>query len=156
MSRESDFYTRMVADTALMLILTGGVYKSENVGIEGINLDTTSAAFDATTQYLKPCALCKQRPRVPDRMIADSLAQIASVVQTVEIYIYQEAIAGANSYSAIDAAVARLYVLFHGVPFADSYPVEYTNLIDRMRDTGALRGRSMGKMDFQVRSIWQP
>lgn len=154
-SRESQFYDRIVADATIMATLTGGCFKSENVGIEGLTRETTGAAFDANG-FLKPVALCKQRTRVPDRMIVDSLAQIASIVQTVEIYIYQEAKAGANSYDAIDAAVARLYILFHGVPFADSYPVEYTNLIDRIRDNGALRGCSMAKMDFQVRSILKP
>lgn len=146
-SREDDFKAVMIASAPLLAVLTGGVFTLGATGPEGINRDTTAAAYDAGG-YLKPCALIRQRGLVPDNQIVDGLAKIASAGQTVEIYLYQD-----RGYSAIDAARGLIYNSFQGVPFADTFPVEWSNTIDRQRDTGALAGASMARIDFFVRSI---
>lgn len=148
MSKENDFATRMTGDSTLMAILTGGVYKSESVGIEGITRETATGAFSGG--YLLPCALIHQRGAVPDGQISDGITPRASYGQAVEIYLYQDSGAG---YSAIDSAMLRLFVLFHGYSFSDSFPVEWVNTMDRLRDQGALNGAGMARMDFMVRSI---
>lgn len=152
-SREEQFRARCAADTSLMATLLGGCYKSENTGQEGVNPDTTGAAFDATTGYLKPCAMIHQRGRIPDGRIVDPVTQVTSTSQIVEIYVY--AVFG-NGYTAIDAALTRLYVLWQGYQLSDSYPIECVNLLDRLRDRGNTKGAEMAKIDFQVRSIWRP
>lgn len=156
MTRETDFYDRMVDDTtaspvivtgtALMSILTGGVYVAGLVGQEGINRDTTTGAF--SSGYLLPCSLVRQRGLIPDLEIMELGEQLASVTQVVEIYLYED-----TGYSSIDAALNRLYFLFHGHRFSDGGIVEWINTIDRLRDEGALAGRSLARMDFIVRSI---
>lgn len=147
MSREADFKTRMDADVTLTAILTGGVYTAGAVGIEGISRDTTPLAFDAAGR-LKPSALVRQRGLVPTGDVLDPITQQASASQVVEIYVYQR-----QGYTSIDTALARLYTLFQGYQFSDSFEVFYANQIDRERDEGALSGASLARIDFIVHSI---
>lgn len=146
MAREDDFATRMTGDATLMAILTGGVYKSGTVGLEGITRDTVPAAFSGG--YLLPSALVKQRGNVADNQVRDGIAQHTSTTQVVEIYLYQD-----TGYTAIDLAKARLYVLFEGYQFNDSLPVESVNEVGRERDDGALAGASLERIDFAVYSV---
>lgn len=148
MSRESDFATRMTGDATLMAILTGGVHQSGAVGIEGITRETVAAAFDANG-YLKPCALVAQRGDIPTGDVVDYLAQVTSNRQIVEIWVYQDA----PSYTAIDAALARLRTLFFGHWFSDTFEIRLANVLDRERDEGSLSGASMARQDWQVDSI---
>lgn len=149
-SRQNDFYNRMIGDTALTTTLTGGIFKSEDVGIEGISRTTTPSAFDALGEYLKPCALVTQRSLVPTGDVLDYGTQVISARQVVEIFLYADSGAG---FTAIDTAIARLKVLFMGYVFAGTFEVTLANLIDRARDEGALQGSAMAKMDWQVDSI---
>lgn len=148
MSRESDFATRMAADATLMAVLTGGVYQSGTVGRLGITRETAPAAFDAGG-FLLPCALVRQRGRVPDGAVRDGAAQATSVAQVVEVWLYEDA-----GYSAIDAAAGRIYALLEGVTVgSDTFPAELVNRLDRERDEGALAGASLGRMDFVIYSV---
>lgn len=131
----------------LMAILTGGVFTAGAVGIDGITRNATPAAFDANG-FLRPCALVKERGLIPDSMVADGLAQVASAGQTVEVWLYELV-----GYTAIDAALARLKHLFYGYSLTDSFPIEWTNTINRQRDTGALANASLARIDFYVLSV---
>jgi hypothetical protein len=146
MTREADFATRMTGDATLMLILTGGVFKTETVGVEGITRETTPAAF--SSGYLLPCALVRQRAIVPDGIVEDDIEQDTSVRQVVEIWLYED-----RGYTSIDAAASRLFVLFQGWQPSDAFPVKLINQIERMRDEGALKGASLGRLDFETFSI---
>lgn len=150
MSRENDFYTRITADSTIMALLTGGVHKAETVGIEGITRETTPAAFDANG-YLKPCCLVKQRGQVPDGTIFDPITQAQSISQVVECWLYQDRL-----YTTIDSAGERLKALFIGYMFSDSFEIMWVNTLDRTRDKGPLKGASLLKIDFQVKSVWTP
>lgn len=130
-----------------MAILTGGVYVAGSVGAEGINRDTTTGAFDANG-YLKPAALVRQRGLIPDLEIMELGEQLASVTQVIEIYLYED-----TGYSSTDSALNRLFALFHGHRFSDGGIAEWINTLDRLRDEGALSGRSLARIDFVVRSI---
>lgn len=149
MSRETDFATRMLADAPLMAVLTGGVFQSGLVGIEGLGREATPGAFDADG-FLKITALVRERSLVPSGEVRDGMAQVVSATQVVEIYCFADSGAG---YTAIDAALARLFVLFEGWQPADAFPVEWINTINRERDQGALSGASLARMDFAVYSI---
>lgn len=147
MSRETDFETRMEADATLMAILTGGVYAAGSIGLLGITRETTPSAFDSNG-YLKPCALVRQRPLIPDLQVVDFTVQAASATQVVEIYVYED-----SGYTNIDNALNRLYTLFYGYKFSDSFPVEWLGTLDRERDQGALSGASMARMEFLVPNV---
>ncbi len=147
MSREHDFAVLMAADTTLMATLTGGVFESGLVGREGITRETAAGAFDSNG-YLKPCALVKQRALVPDGGVRDGLAQAVSATQVVEVWLYED-----SGYTNLDTARARLFALLEGHVFSGAYPAEWVNSITRQRDQGALTGKSLERMDFQVRAI---
>ncbi len=146
-SREADFATRMAADATLMAILTGGVYKAETVGVEGITRESAAAAFDASG-YLRPCALVRQRGLIPDGNVIDPMAQVTSATRVVEVWLYQD-----RNYDQIDLALARIRALFQGYQFSDSFEVFWINTIDRQRDTGALANASLARIDFAVYSV---
>ena len=148
MSREDDFATRMEADATLMGILTGGVFTKAEVGPEGITRDTASGAFDGNGR-LKPCALVVQGALTPDGAVHDEEAIIASGAQRVQIFVYERI-----NYSNIDAALSRLFTLFFGHQFSDTFPVEWAGTpVLRGRDEGALRGASLARQDWMVRDI---
>lgn len=147
MPRESDIADRMMADATLMAILTGGVYISATTGPLGISRDATPAAFDATG-YLLPCALVRERALVPDNAVRDGMTQTVSAGQVVEVWVYED-----RGYTAIDAALARLFVLLEGYQFAGCFPAEWVYSLTRQRDAGALDGASLARTDFMIRSI---
>jgi len=147
MSRESDFATRMQADTALMAALTGGVFTSAGVGREGITRETAPTAFDANG-YLKPCALVRQRGITPDGIVYDGMMQVTSVRQVVEIWLYQD-----GGYTSIDTAVNRLYQLFQGYVMSGTHEIRLAGVLDRQRDPGALAGASLVRLDWQIDSV---
>src|SRR5690348_12611347 len=98
MSREDDFKARMIDDTtaspvigsgtALMAILTGGVFTKGAVGREGITRESAPSAFSGG--FLQPCALVKQRGLVPDGKIRDEETQAVSGTQVIEVYLYED------------------------------------------------------------------
>lgn len=147
MSRESQFETVMEADATLMAILTGGVRTKEATGVEGVGRETTPSAFDANG-YLRPTALVRQRDTVPDNAVRDLMAQTVSTSVVVEIYLYED-----RGYTNIDAAMSRLFTLFEGYQFTDSFEVQWVNTVDRIRDMGSLKGCSLARMDWQVSSV---
>lgn len=149
MAREDQFAARMTGDATLMDILTGGVFTSGAVGLDGITRETVAAAFDASG-WLKPCALVKQRGNVPTFDVVDYDAQVTSARQIVEIWLYED-----KGYTNIDAAAARLYTLFQGHVLDDTFEIRLAFDLDRQRDTGALAGASLRRLDFQVDSIIQ-
>jgi hypothetical protein len=138
----------MVADVTLMNILTGGVYAYASLGRDGLTRDAVSAAFDATTGFLKPLAVVKQRAAVPDGQVVDFGSQDASAVQIVEIWLYED-----SSFSNIDAAMSRLFELFYGYQFSDTWELELVGGLDRQVEQGQLLGASMSRMDWQVISV---
>ena len=142
MSREADFQTRMEADSTLMATLTGGVFISGELGREGITRTSAPTAFDSNG-YLKPCALVRQRALTPDLQVVDQIEQVSSATQVIEIYVYQD-----SGYTSIDTALGRLYTLFFGYQFSDSFPLEWIGTLDRERDGGALDGASMARQEW--------
>ena len=151
MSRESDFYAVLNADATLLATLTGGVWKRESVGVEGLTRQTAAAAFDGTTGYLRPCALIAERATVPDGVVKDLMAQKVSTRTVVEVYLYQDSGAG---YTALDTAAARIYVLLQGVQLANSAEIELVNVVGRWREVdGPLRNAAGVRYDWLVPGV---
>ena len=151
MSREADFYAVLNADATLLATLTGGVWKREAVGVEGLTRQTTAAAFDSTSGYLKPCALIAERATVPDGVVKDLMAQKASTRTVVEVYLYADAGAG---YTALDTAAARIYVLLQGRQLTGSAEIELVNVVGRWREEGgSLKNAVATRYDWLVPAI---
>lgn len=114
MSITDDFKAALVADAGaggVKTLLTGGIYTYADTGRLGIGEHSTPAAFDGTTHKLKPCAVIKARPQVPDGGIADDDLQEVSFRQVVEVWLYNDGNAG---YSTLEAVQARLLTVLHG------------------------------------------
>lgn len=148
MSRENDVYTVLNADATLLATLTGGIFKVESIGIDGIDRTSAPAAF--TGGFLRPCALVRSRSFVPDGVLRDNIAKRQTVRETVEVYLYED-----RTYTAIDTAKARVITLLMGHQFSDSFEVELVNIVPRMREpAGPLMNASMERLDFLVVSVW--
>jgi hypothetical protein len=151
MSRESDVYAVLNGDATLLATLTGGVFKSEDTGIDGITRETAPAAF-AVSGYLKPCALVHERSFVPDGAMRDNIALTFTARQVVEVYLYCDA---ADGYTPIDTAKARVIALLMGHQFSDSFEVELVNVVTRLREpAGPLLNASVERLDWVVDSVW--
>ena len=152
MSRESDIKTLLDTDLLLSLTLTGGIYISEDVGVEGISRETTPAAF--SSGFLLPCALVKQRGEFVTEDVVEYDSFLFSTTQVVEIWLYEE-----RDYSAIDLAKVRIMVMMNGHQFTDvitgTFEPELVNMVDRQRDAAALNGASLARMDWSIKSILQ-
>ena len=146
LAAEDLFVTRMEADATLMAILTGKVWTAGEVGLEGITRETAPTAFSGG--YLLPCALVRQRGRIPTTDVVDYIEQVTSAIQIVEVWLYED-----RGYTSIDAAAARLYTLFQGHIMAGTFEIRLANVIDRQRDEGSLAGASLARLDWQVDSI---
>jgi hypothetical protein len=149
MSRETDFTGRGNADATLMATLTGGLYAYGSLGREGLTRESVPAAYD-TNGYLKPVGIAKMRPLVHDFEVFDGISQEASARQVVELWLYQD-----SGFTAIDAALARLYTLFQGYKFSDAFPCEWAGTpVTRAREMdGVLVGMSMARQDWVICDI---
>lgn len=146
MSFESEVAVVLAADATLMAILTGGVHVSATVGPRGITRETTPTAFDASG-WLKPCALVRQRNRVPTSDVLDYDAKIESARQIVEVWLYNDQGSG---YATLDTAAARVRTLLMGRQLTDSFELRLALWMDRQRDEGALNGAAIQRLDWQV------
>ena len=148
MSRESDIYTILNASAPLLVVLSGGLYKAEDVGVEGISRETTPAAF--TSGFLKPCALIRQRGESVTNDAVEFDELLISTNQVVEVWLYED-----RGYTNLDAARVLIMGLLNGAILTNSFELQLANIIDRQRDQGALKGNSLARMDYQIWSIIQ-
>lgn len=146
MSYESEVAALLEADATLDALLTGGIYVSATVGPLGITRETNPAAFDANG-WLKPCALVRERNKVPEGSVLDFDAQIESVRQIVEVWLYADSSAG---YATLDTAAQRIRALLMGETLTASFELRLAVWLARQRDNGALAGAAMQRLDFQV------
>lgn len=148
---EADIATLISANSAIMAQLTGGVYQSGLLGVEGITRETTPAAFDSDG-YLLPCCVVRQRDLIPTLDVMDFDAQVKSSIQVVECWLYQDA----PLYDVIDAVSSLIYALLQGKPLPYSYELDLAHVISRQRDGGSLGNASLSRLDFAVYRILTP
>jgi len=148
---EADIAALITANSAIMAKLTGGVYQSSLVGLEGITRETTPAAFDSNG-YLLPCCLVRQRDLIPTLDVLDFDAQVKSTNQVVECWLYQDA----PLYDVIDSVSSLIYGLLQGKPLPYSFELDLANVISRQRDGGALANASLSRLDWAVYRILTP
>jgi len=89
--------TRLTSDSALMALLTGGVFDGAIVG--EITRQSAASAFDSNAE-IEPCALVTE---AEETAIAPYLT---SARLTLSLYFYQR-----SGYAAIGPAAARAYAL---------------------------------------------
>lgn len=120
MSFAAEIKTALETDDALMDILTGGIYAD----VEEINRQLTSAAFDATTKEIKPCALVKLGT---EYKLTDTRRGVRS---PLTIYFYER-----SGYSNIDEAMSMVFDLLNEAKIGDStWNIEFQNAVYQQRD----------------------
>lgn len=145
---EANVHALLIADTAWKAIFTGGTYLASKIGIEGIGIKSSPAAYDAKGK-LKPAALVRQRALIPTGFIRDLAEKVADASQTVEIYSYQSV-----QTDAIEAGLVRGYQLLEGHVFTACLPAEWTLTFGIVPEPGSLAPLvMMARQDWLIRSL---
>ncbi len=121
MSINAAIQSLLLADSTLMAVLTGGVYDTGE-----ITRQLAPGAFDANGE-IKPCVLIKSGNEI-------SLESKIQAVQTpLMLYLYQR-----SGYTAIDAALARIYSLLNQRHIGASgvWEVQFNTENTRLSDEG--------------------
>jgi len=120
MSLSDDLKTALTADTALIALLTGGIYND----VEEISRANTAAAFDATTKEIKPCALIKLPTEVP------AGPYVRGVRTTFVIYVYQR-----QGYSVIEPAMSYIFNDVNDKQIGTgTWNIEFVSAVHQQRD----------------------
>lgn len=104
------------ADATLLATATGGVYDFDETGRMGIGRTNTSAAFEQTTEIIKPCVLVKTRAPVADYILADDANQMVSFTEALEVWLYED-----SGFAAIEAMKPRIFALLHARQFGGAF-----------------------------------
>lgn len=156
-SREEQIRDLLIADATLMAILTGGIYTSEEIGVEGIRRgdeDTESTDYSITAVafdehgVLKPCAVVRQEDVNPYPLTRSQANKIAGVTQLVNIFYYQF-----RRHDMIDAAVTRVYELLEGERIPDAYPLIWENETGYFPDVGPVANATTQRQTWRVVSV---
>jgi hypothetical protein len=119
MSLSDDVKTAMQANTALMAVLTGGVFND----IEEISRQGTPGAFDVNSE-IKPTALIKFGTEIPLR------SGFGSALQTpLVIYFYQR-----TGYDKIEDAMDRTFDLVNKKKIGRVWSIEFDVRVYQQRD----------------------
>lgn len=150
MSHSLEFVTRMRNHAPLTAIMTGGAYAVEELPPEeaiSAKFELTKAAFTIANgeTILKPCALVRHREITPDGIILDTDTQKRSAFVVVLVHLMQH-----RGYDKIDLMKPIITQLFVGHPYTGVIEILDAGIVERSRDSGALMGNSLERMDFQV------
>jgi len=140
MTVQTDIAAVLEANTALMTILTGGLYEQDEVG--EISRQSTPSAFDSNKE-LKPCALVAEGTELPRGGI-DHAGIGVSVQTPINIFFYER-----TGYSNIAAAMEASFALLNGKKIGSAtWRVEYENSVKNQVDQSL--NASMGVQRFMV------
>ena len=99
--------TILQADTALMALLTGGVYVYEDAGRKGINRVELVKAFSEQTGIIKPMLIIYEAQDIPDHQAYNPVTHFQTTRVPIMMWIYDE---GEQGYATIDAAYQLVYL----------------------------------------------
>lgn len=148
MGREEEVVTRLLGDEPLTTLLTGGLYAATALGLEGLNRQTTPAAFDADGALL-PTGLVSAGAEVPALGLTDLADRAASTSQRIEVWIY------ANEPDTLAAAQWRVFARLQGHRLPNAYPATWVGEVGPLREEGPLLGAWLRRSDFQIVRIRQ-
>lgn len=153
MNWESEISVLMNDDNTLMSILEGGVYTSQEIGVEGIRRgdgSPTAQAFD-TDGRLLPCAIVRQRDINPVMGINDLEEKMAGITQVIEVHYYQF-----RGHDLVDAAKERNYFVLIGQRLTKSYPLMFDFETAHIPDVGPVANATTVRQDWRVVGLRRP
>lgn len=136
----------LIADAPLMLILTGGIFTDQAVGVEGFRREAgspTESAFDAD-DFIKPCALIKEGNTVPFGNVRSDGDGFIAVSQTVFVYLYEM-----RGHDQIDLARERIKVVLKNKRLGRSYTIMWAFDSLPIPDSGPLLNST------SINQVWQ-
>jgi hypothetical protein len=131
----------LAADVTLTTALTGGVHSYQDTKRLGLSKTTVPTAYDASG-VIKPCALVKQRSRVPTSAIKDAPSQKTSEAAIIEIWLYSD-----GNTTPPETAANRVYVLLHE-QYVSAGRLKWVNTIEDFRDP-AMDYANVIRLDFE-------
>lgn len=153
MSRESEIAQLMRDDATLSALLPGGVWTSEQVGIEGIRRgedSPTSSAFDESG-YLLTCALVVQSDLNSLGDVRSIKDRITATSQRVRVFFYEM-----RTHNEIDLAKQRTYEVLEGVRLSDSYQIAWDMETEPFYDMGPVSNSTVVRQDWIVYGLRRP
>lgn len=137
--------TMLSADATLAGILTGGIYRFDEPGMNGISPKSLAAAYD-TDKFLKPCAVIHQRSNLKWGGMHDSANQVDSMRAVVEIFVYDDA---ARSYDNVVAGRLRIGKLLEAQFLPGFGWMKEINELAEQRDP-LMQNAVFHEVDYQV------
>jgi len=127
-----EVFTILNDDATLAITLTGGVYLFRDLPEAFSRLDLP-AAYDPSTNFLRPIAIVKGADAVPlfAARSQDSSNRHTVVNQTMQIWIYDAVHTG---WDNISIAASRIYVLLEQVKLTQSWNTEFSGQINSRRE----------------------
>lgn len=142
-----DVQTLLLANAALVLLATGGIYTYADTNRLGISEYNTPDVF-GTSGQVNPTILIKDREQMIDGGINDDVTQALSYRQIVEIWIYDD---GDHGFGTINSIRSAIYTLLHARRVNLRYCRLHGNL-QNMRDPG-LRYAGFTRSDYMIWGI---
>lgn len=135
-------------DTALMALLTGGVYDSDALGRTGLTPDSVQREADGVT--MKPAAVIRWRGESQSALKADTISER----RFVEVYVYAD-----RGHAVLEQVKARAKALLHRRqlgPTDDGLGLNFVVWVDSRGEFVAdeLQGAAADRLRFVVDSTW--
>lgn len=150
-TRERQIADVLLADATMVSLLPGGIYTSQEIGVEGIRRgedSPTNAAFDENG-YLLGCAVVRQRDvNSYGANLRSHKDKLNIIGQMVEVYYYEY-----RGHDIIEPAKARAYQVLEGLRLEDSYPLMWSYETTHVYDVGPVMNSSTLRQDWLVVSI---
>jgi hypothetical protein len=132
----------LAGDATLTGLLTGGIYRYEQTGRNGISRITTPDSYDSGG-FLQPCAIVKAGQARAGTAIRDS---VGGIRQVVEVYLYDD---GDSGYSAITAARDQVIALLDRRWIDGAGYVRWVIGVEDERDS-KLNNAALARVDFEI------
>jgi hypothetical protein len=132
----------LAGDEGLAGLLTGGIYRYEQTGRNGISRVTTPDAY-GTDGFLRPCAVVKAGEA---RAVAAVRDAAAGTRQVVEVYLYDD---GDSGYGTILEARDQVVAALDRAWVAGAGFITRAGGADDLRDP-KLNNAAVARVDFEI------
>lgn len=162
-SREGQVAALLMADATFPLLVPGGIYTDEVIGVEGFrrgtidpldveNYSPTALAFD-DKGYLVTCCVVREQQTNMFGNVIDIKEKLMATSQMVYIYFYER-----RGHSDIDVAKLRSHIVLQGERLSNpgSYELMWAHETAHMYDVGPVKNATTLCQHWQCVSIRKP
>lgn len=145
MTLATDLKTFLAADSALAVILTGGIHTFEESGRNGISKASVPSAYDSSG-IMKPSAFVFVRSDNAWGGGHDSAVSYDSMRAVAEIIVYDS---GDRNYASVEAGCLQIETLLHNTFISGVGRIKRINKLLDMKDPN-LNNAIYQEIDFQM------